>query len=267
MSDYFGRLTSLFILMSIIVRTYGRGSKCRLWLTMILVVLMPRLPRALRAPVRLDLAFEGRPFSIWMNDRTGLAAFEEVFIRGEYAIPDIADIRTVVDVGANIGVASVYFCMRYSGIRLYAVEPDAGVCAVLRRNLAAFPDASVHQCALSDVDGTIDFHIHPTSSIASSLQSRAPGEKIVPVQSRTLDTFMKEQGIRAIDLFKFDVEGAEYRLLHSIKDRRVVRCYVGEIHTDLLSVSVEDISAFFDGFTVEIKPIGAKRFVLTALIK
>src|SRR3989344_2233748 len=205
MSDYFGRLTSLFILMSIIVRTYWRGSKCRLWLTMILVVLMPLLPRALRAPVRLDLAFEGRPFSIWMNDRTGLAAFEEVFIRGEYAIPDIADIRTVVDVGANIGVASVYFCMRYSGIRLYAVEPDAGVCAVLRRNLAAFPDASVHQCALSDVDGTIDFHIHPTSSIASSLQSRVSGDRIVSVSSKTLDTFMREQHMPAIDLLKFDI--------------------------------------------------------------
>ncbi len=265
--SYLGRLTSLFALMRTIARTYGRGSKCWLWLKMMLIVLEPRLPRALRAPVRLGLAFEGRPFSIWMTDRTGLAAFEEVFIRGEYAVPDSADVHTVVDAGANIGVASVYFCMRYPGARLYAVEPDANVCVVLKRNLAAFPGASAHQCALSDIDGTIEFHVHPSSSIASSLLSRAPGEMIVPVQSRTLDTFMREEGIRAIDLLKFDIEGAEYRLLRAIKDRRVVRRYVGELHPDLLDVSVEDVVALFDGFAVTTEPVGTKRFVLTAALK
>lgn len=264
--SYLERLTSLLSLMRTIARTYGRGSKCRLWLAMILVVLLPRLPRALRAPQRLDLVLGGKPFSIWMTDRTGLAAFEEVFIRGEYAVPDMADVCTVVDAGANIGVASVYFCLRYPGVRLFAVEPDADVCAVLKRNLAAFPGASVHQCALSDIDGTIDFHVHPTSSIASSLQSRVPGEKIVPVRSYTLDSFMREQGISAIDLLKFDIEGAEYRLLHAIKDCRVVRQYVGEIHPDLLNVSVEDVTALFDGFSVATEPVGAKRFVLTAVI-
>ncbi|GEM_PF-959669 len=267
MHGYFKRLTELLSAMSTIASVYGRGSRTRLWFRMIMAVLQPRLPRTLRATQKLDLVLEGKPFSLWVSDRTGLAAFEEVFIRGEYAVPNIPPPRTVVDAGANIGVASVYFCMRYPSARLYAVEPDADVCETLRQNLSAFPNATAHQCALSDVDGAVDFHVHPTSSIASSLQTRVSGERIVSVPSKKLDTFMREERIPSLDLLKFDVEGAEDRLLRSIKDLRCVRSYVGEIHPDLMQTSSEDIKALFVGFSVKMESISSKRFVLTATAK
>lgn len=265
--NYFSRLIALFRVMRTIASVYGRGSKMLLWFKMIMTVLQPRLPRTMRSAQRLDLVLQGKPFSLWMRDRTSLAAFEEVFIHGEYLVADIPQPRTILDAGANIGVASVYFCVRYPEARLYAVEPDADVCMTLRQNLAAFPNATAYQCALADVDGAVDFHVHPTSSIASSLQSRVLGERIVSVPSKTLDTFMREEGIPSLDLFKFDVEGAEDRLLRSIKDRHSVRCYVGEIHPDLMSTSPEDIVALFAGFSVKTESISSKRFVLTATSK
>jgi FkbM family methyltransferase len=265
--SYLKRLGTLLRVKQRITTVYGRGSKTLLWLRMIMIVLQPRLPRALRVPQRLDLMLDGKPFSIWMEDRTGLAAFEEVFIRGEYALADIPEPRVVVDAGANIGVASVYFCLRYPGAQLYAVEPDPGVCKTLQKNLAAFPHASVHQCALSDVDGAVDLHVHPTSSIASSLSARVYGDRVVSVSSRTLDTFRNEHGIGTIDLLKFDIEGAEDRMLRSIKDLSAVRFYVGEIHPDLVNSSLEDIIALFKEFAVTVEPIGSKRFLLTAKIK
>lgn len=262
--SYLNRFLSLVSVMNTIASGYGRGSKILLWFRMTMTVLQPRLPRALRKAQRLDLALEGKPFSIWMEDRTGLAAFEEVFIREEYVVPNISEPHIVVDAGANIGVASVYFCVRYPEARLYAIEPDPDVCNTLRKNLEAFPCASVHQCALSDVDGMVDLHVHPTSSIASSLYSRTLGGRVLSVPSRKLDTFMEEQGIREIDLLKFDIEGAEDRLLRAIRDRRTVHCYVGEIHPDLMETSLEDLTSLFREFTVKVEPIGSKRFVLTA---
>ena len=261
------RLTELFSAMCTIASVYGRGPRSRLWFRMIWTVMQPRLPRAMRSAQRLDLALEGKPFSLWMLDRTGIAAFEEVFIHGEYSVPDISAPRSIVDAGANIGVASVYFCVRYPGVRLYAIEPDPRICETLRKNLSAYPNASVHQYALSDSDGTLDFHIHPTSSIASSIQRRVSGERLVQVPSRTLDTFMREQGMKEIDLLKFDIEGAEDRLLRSIKNLRRVHCYVGEIHPDLMHASLEDITEVFKEFTVKVEPIGSKRYVLTAMIR
>lgn len=261
--NYVRRFLSLVSVMRTIVSVYGRGPRSLLWFRMFMIVLQPRLPRTMRAAQRLDLVLDGKLFSLWMEDRTGLAAFEEVFIRGEYSV-DVREPHTIVDAGANIGVASVYFCLRYPNARLYAVEPDPDICKTLGRNLAAFPQATVHQCALSDVDGTVDFHVHPTSSIASSLRSRAAGSHVISVPSRTLDTFRKEEGIDTIDLLKFDVEGAEDRLLRAIKDLRIVRCYVGEVHPDLMDTPIEDIKSLFGDFNVTLEPIGSKRYVLRA---
>ncbi|MDO8552907.1 MAG: FkbM family methyltransferase [bacterium] len=261
---YFNRLRELFFAMRTISTVYGRGSRALLWFRMMMTVMQPRLPKSIRRAQRLGLVFEGTPFSVWMLDRTSLAAFEEVFIHGEYFVPDIPAPRIVVDAGANIGVASVYFCLRYSGARIYTIEPNPEVLDTLRKNLSVFPNASVHQCALSDADGTIDFHIHPTSSIASSLQSRVSGERIVAVPTKKLDTFMKEQNISEIDLLKFDIEGAEGRFLGAIKNRQVVRTYVGEIHPDLMHESLEEIRALFAGFSVTTNPVGSKRFLITA---
>mgnify|MGYP001589300051 FL=1 len=261
------RLEKLIFAMYKIASVYGRGPRILLWFRMILTVMQPRLPRAMRSAQRLDIALDGKSFSIWMADRTGLAAFEEVFMRGEYSVPDIPTPRTVIDAGANIGVASIYFCVRYPDARVYAIEPDRDVCTVLRKNLSAYPNASVHECALSDIDGTIDFHIHPTSSIASSLRSRVLGEKVVSVQSKKLDTFMKDEKLPSVDLLKFDIEGAEDRMLLSIRNLRVVHNYVGEIHPDLMSARTEEISSLFSDFKVAMNPLGEKRFLLTALSK
>src|SRR3990167_506686 len=227
--SYFKRLAALFRLMRTISAVYCPGSKILLWLRMFMLVLQPRLPRSLRTQQKLELSFEGKSFGLWMEDRTGLAAFEEVFIRGEYSV-DVREPRTILDAGANIGVASVYFCLRYPNARLYAVEPNPNVLETLKKNLKAFPHASVHQYAFTDTDGTIDLHVHPTSSIASSLVTRTKGESIVSVPSRTFDTFRKEQGIGAVDLFKFDIEGAEDKTLRAIKDKSIVHYYVGEVH-------------------------------------
>ena len=264
--SHFKRLTALFRVIRTISVVYCPGSKILLWSKMVLTVLQPRLPRSLRTPQKLELSFDGKPFDLWVEDRTGLAAFEEVFIRGEYSV-DVREPHTIIDAGANIGVASVYFCLRYPNARLYAVEPNPNVLETLKRNLNAFPRASVHQCAFTDKDGTIDLHVHPTSSIASSLVARTKGERIVSVPSKTFDTFRNEHGIGTVDLFKFDIEGAEDKTLRAIKDKSIVHYYVGEVHPDLMETSLEDITALFTGFTVTTEPIGSKRYLLRAIAR
>lgn len=267
MNGYAKRLAALWHVMHIVVSEYGCGSKLKLLLAMALVVIQPRLPRAIRRAQRLSLQMEGKRFDLWMLDRTSIAAFEEVFIREEYRVPDISAPKVVVDAGANIGVTSVYFLLRYPEARVYAVEPNPDVCGTLRKNLAPYPRSSVHECALSDVNGTVDFYVHPTSNIASSIQKRVSGSRTLAVPSKTIEEFAKEQGIAEINIFKFDVEGAEYRLLHAAKNLRIARCYVGEIHEDLLDAPLKDIKALFAGFDVKTTPTGKYRSILTAVAR
>src|SRR5688500_19248701 len=63
--------------------------------------------------------------------------FEKIFISREYDLSFVdVDPRTIVDVGANVGYASVYFASKYPRARIIAVEPEATDFALLKRNTA-----------------------------------------------------------------------------------------------------------------------------------
>jgi FkbM family methyltransferase len=63
-------------------------------------------------------------------------AFRQIFVYEEYSpLRGLENIRTIVDCGANIGLASLYLLDRYPLARLLAIEPDPGNAAMCRQNL------------------------------------------------------------------------------------------------------------------------------------
>ena len=116
--SYFKRLTALFRVMHTISAVYCPGSKILLWSKMVLTVLQPRLPRSLRTQQKLELSFEGKSFGLWMEDRTGLAAFEEVFIRGEYSVD-----ASRVPFSTLVPISGSQACIFACGIRMRGFMP------------------------------------------------------------------------------------------------------------------------------------------------
>ena len=75
----------------------------------------------------LRVRVPGYPTPIYM--RTGSSDYtvlRQVFIDREYEIPSLADPRTIIDCGANVGYASVHFLTRFPNVKVIAVEPDPG---------------------------------------------------------------------------------------------------------------------------------------------
>ncbi len=103
-----------------------------------------------------------------------------------------------------------------------------------------FPTATVHQVALSDVEGEATFRFMPDRPAESSLYERTDreaGHQVVPitVPVRTLDAVLPSD--EPIDFMKIDVEGAEVPLLRGAtrtlsRSRPVL---VVECHVDRLS--------------------------------
>src|SRR5439155_12824818 len=63
---------------------------------------------------------------------------------------------TIVDLGANIGIASLYFASLFPQSRILAVEPDDENCDLLKRNCAALLAAGrlrVEQAFVAAADG------------------------------------------------------------------------------------------------------------------
>ena len=63
--------------------------------------------------------------------------WNDLFVREAYRFDSGNETPRILDLGANIGLASLYFKWRYPGSRITAYEADPDICEVLKRNLRA----------------------------------------------------------------------------------------------------------------------------------
>jgi FkbM family methyltransferase len=120
----------------------------------------------------------------------------------------------IVDAGANIGISSIWFARQYGDARVVAVEPDAGNLALLRRNVAPYPNVAVLDAAIGATRGFAALS-NSGERLAWTVQtSRAEdGVKIVTVD----DAFAASGGDEPF-IVKIDIEGFERDLFASNLD-------------------------------------------------
>ncbi|HXM64716.1 MAG TPA: FkbM family methyltransferase [Terriglobales bacterium] len=153
-------------------------------------------------------------FDITYFDRPSLLnLYREIFVRQHYYFRANSESPVILDCGANMGMATLYFKWLYPKARIEAFEPDPTTFAVLKRNVDQnqLRDVVVHNCALWLENGEIEFfvdHTTPGSPLMSTDRSRLKG-KAIQVQSRRLSDFISGP----IDFLKLDVEGSEHRVL------------------------------------------------------
>lgn len=119
---------------------------------------------------------------------------------------------TLLDIGANIGVYSI-FCSDLAELKtIHAFEPAPVTYSMLaenaslqRRNSAPI---TTHQIAASSNTGTVSFKIvAPTSGANAIVESRQEGQEYIEVKATTLDSMFDFKGQRIG--VKIDVEGHE----------------------------------------------------------
>ena len=126
------------------------------------------------------------------------------------------------DVGANIGLYSLYAAKLRPSCRVYAFEPESHNFSALCRNALLNGAANLTPCCfpLSNVEGFQWFHVYdlePGSSLHSlgrpgSFQ-RDPAVLREGTLSTTLDALIERHGLPAPTLLKIDVDGIEETIL------------------------------------------------------
>jgi FkbM family methyltransferase len=150
--------------------------------------------------------------------------------------------QTVYDVGANIGFFTI-LCSRLVGPqgKVYAFEPIPQNLATLRHNVTinALSNVTIVEAALSSSTGTAEMFVSPWSAFhslnlegATKQDNHGPRAGEITVQTVTLDEFVQGEGVRAPDLVKIDVEGAELIVLAGMREtlRSVKPLLLCELH-------------------------------------
>lgn len=129
--------------------------------------------------------------------------------------------KTIIDVGANIGVYSLIAAISSPSSRTYAIEPSTREYNMLKinRSLNALSNLETFNLAAGEIDGSLTLNIAPQeiaghNQIAIShqamLENKWDSEQVNCCQ---LDTLSSKMGLQ-IDLIKIDVEGYELSVLN-----------------------------------------------------
>lgn len=158
----------------------------------------------------------------YRQNKGDIYSIHEIWFEESYRLPVELKPTVLVDVGANIGMTSLWLAKQYDCRRIIAVEPSAGNAAVARENFASNGiDAVVHEAAAGARDGDAKFY-----EVSSSTNGRLVFDddqeadlpvgvvKAVPVRVISMASILASlPADMPIDLMKVDIEGGEQALL------------------------------------------------------
>jgi FkbM family methyltransferase len=164
----------------------------------------------------LRLTLPGYAHPIFLRSGTSdIPTFEQVFVSQEYDFryPN-ASPRLIIDAGANVGLATVFFAQRFPTARVLAVEPDRSNYELLVRNTQPYPRVTPIRAALWPESVPLRIE-NPNDSHWAFRVSEARAIDPSEVRGVTLSELMAQAGTSMIDILKLDIEGAEKELFES----------------------------------------------------
>lgn len=253
--------TALHLIVLGIRLGYGIREKCRL-ASFLLLSRVTRPQEIISKAFRIHTNFS--PATVYIrNNFSDAFILHEVFQHNEYEhdLPTDAP-STIFDVGANIGLVTVYLSAKYPQAHIHCFEPDPENYAQLIENTRDLPRVTCYQVAIGDVSGTIAFYQNGTFHMRNSVLPSVDATRI-EVPSITLTESLSLAGVPNIDLLKVDVEGGEVGIFTSEAPYERIKSIIGELHPYNIQDSVYQdlLSRLKKQFGLRITTEGKKVFV------
>ncbi len=208
-------------------------------------------------------------FRCYTHSDEGEAAliYNEVFLKQEYmgttdatgagvSSVSLENCHCVFDVGANIGLFTLFAKRQNPDLVVHAFEPIKATYDTLVKNIELHGLTGVrpHQCAVGQEDGgeqSITFFPHLAGNSTRYPESKEDLKRMLTrilgaekasymfgspqvhtVTTRTLSSVIEQEGITAIDLLKIDTEGDELAVLQGIREEHypIIGQIVAEMH-------------------------------------
>ena len=151
------------------------------------------------------------------NAASSLHIFDEIFVSEDYKLPKSNREKTIVDIGANVGLFSIYALLKNPKAKIYSIEADPLVFREFSGNLNVnFLTESIRAFNLAMTSSVGKNTLYSAqhsgwSSIFNDLGAK--NGQPVDVESVNLTRFCENFNIEKIDYLKIDIEGAEYDLI------------------------------------------------------
>jgi FkbM family methyltransferase len=163
------------------------------------------------------------------SDRAQLERLLLLGKRCEYNLPGNINPSYILDAGANIGLAALFFSDLFPRAKIVCCEPSPDNLALLKLNTSHLPQVNLLHCALGRETGSgIVMQKSATNYAKARVVESSTGE--VPIFD--YNQLAKISGVPFFNLIKIDIEGDEFGFLSSMSQEQLARCnwIVGEVH-------------------------------------
>jgi FkbM family methyltransferase len=201
------------------------------------------------------LAYEGFSYSFQIN--------------GEERLLDAlkhSDIRTVFDVGANVGDWTAIASRKFSNATIHSFEISLATFQTLSEKCKNNNRVFTNNFGLSDEKGEIEYKDYGENSGVNSLiidaefHDHFATPKLVKALCETGNDYCKKYGVHEIDFLKIDVEGAEHLVLNGFSDLlesgsiKVIQFEYGYTHSDAKFL-IKDFYKLFEKYGYVLGPL------------
>ncbi len=146
--------------------------------------------------------------------------FRQIMIEDEYHPLAKVPLCTILDLGANVGLASAYFLSRFPGSRVFALEPDLDNFKACSDNLAPYRNrAHVMFGAAWSKRTSLILHRRTCAADNTVQETAATDENGISVEGWDIASLIEQSGFGPVDLIKIDIEGAEEDIFRDDCDR------------------------------------------------
>jgi FkbM family methyltransferase len=169
-----------------------------------------------RAPETVRVTTPIGPVTIALRNLESFKTVFSVFCRGDYA-SEADRPAGFLDLGANVGVAALYFLSRNPGNRVRCYEPDAANLPFLHRNLAPYGDrVEIVERAVGPEAGTAILFRSEDGKYSSLIEAEGGDARQATEVEAFRDVLAATSALPGPIVVKIDIEGLEPELVRSV---------------------------------------------------
>lgn len=182
--------------------------------------------------------------------------YKQIFVSDEYKFDVIIEPKVIVDAGANIGLASIYFSEKFPKATIIALEPEKNNFNLLCENIKNYPNIIPLEAALWDKNTRINLcnaGLGDWGFMTADLNHESKNLKIEhDVQALTVNDILSKYSLNKIDILKIDIEGAEKEVFFDTSTwLNQVDALIVELHDRMKEGCSRSFYNNTDGFSTE----------------
>jgi FkbM family methyltransferase len=176
--------------------------------------------------------WKGKHFHLRKNS-TDFKVFRSVIVFGQYNISRIntSNVKTIIDLGSNIGLSVLHFKTKFPDAHIIAVEPEKHNYDQLVKNVRDYSNIDCLHNAIWFTKKKLEIFDSGLGEYGYRVVD-ANQKMVGSVDAITLDDLIARYNLQTIDILKIDIEGAEKELFGYNYENwlQKVRCIVIELH-------------------------------------